>query len=569
MTALAGVSCIGYARVSSEKQAGETQTSLADQQRAIDALAAKRGLVVGRWYRDEGASGATVQKRPALRALLADCEASPRPLARPGYVLVLNDSRWGRFPNPDQGAALRYRLEEAGWLVRYAEADDSENVTIRHVMRAIGGAQASEYRAQVQRNAKRGSRGTAAQGFWGSRTPYGFRRSVVYPPGRTRVLAPGQRKAPDEKVVLVPVEPEATVVREVYARYATGTESLASLTLWLRERDPARRWTRAAVRFTLANPAYVGDVVSGRVPSDRTERATTPQRSEAEWVTHPNAHPAIVTRPVFLACQEVLARNGRWTSRVRANWLVSGLVHCPCGQPYVAGGSNRNARHRMTSSYRCVTKAGLVADRCGYPGSVKKEWLESAVVATIASVVGAPAQRKRLLAHLDRALAEVRSATPEHATRLDQQIGEARAARDRLVAAVADGTLQGDEAKDRLAAVRRLLGRLEGQREALSLDQTSQRALDAERDRVAAVALDFRRAATLLTGPALRELIRPWIAGATFDPRDRTLTLDIRHIPALSYGDLPQMACRPPQDYSAVIRRKVAVGAPSSRSTGR
>jgi hypothetical protein len=44
------------------------------------------------------------------------------------------------------------------------------------------------------------------------------------------------------------------------------------------------------------------------------------------------------------------------------------------------------------------------------------------------------------------------------------------------------------------------------------------------RDEVVALALDFPRVAAHLTGPALRELVRPWLAFATFDKEARHLT---------------------------------------------
>jgi DNA invertase Pin-like site-specific DNA recombinase len=565
---LAGIDCISYRRVSTEQQAGESQTSLADQDRANDALAAKLGKVIGARYGDEGASGATVEQRPDMMRMLADCEASPRKPSRPGTVCVLNDSRFGRFPDPEESTYWRQHLKRLGWVVRFAENDDSDNLTVRSVMRAIVSSQATQKREDVRANAKRGSRGAAALGYWATRAPYGYRRRVVYPPGRERTLNAGTRKAIDEKVALVPDPTEAAIVRELFMRYATGTDTLASLVDWLVLDVPGRKWTRAAVRFTLTNPAYVGDVVSGRVSGDTTERATRPRRSITEWVTTANAHPAIVGRTLFSAVQEVLARNGKWTSRVRTDWLVSGIVRCPCGQHYVAGGSNVNKRHQATRSYRCVSKCGPVSGRCPYPGAVKKEWLESTVVDTIASVVGAPAHRRRLVAHLDTALAAVRSAPQDAQAQLAREIADGTKARDRLVQAVADGTLTGDEAKSRLDAVRRLLARLEAQRDALTADRANQHALDAERERVLALTLDFRRTAKALTGPALREFLRPWIARATFDPRDRTLTLDIRHVPTVAtfaHGDLTQMACPPTQEYSlawhneSVTRRRVVV----------
>jgi DNA invertase Pin-like site-specific DNA recombinase len=557
---LADVTCIGYARVSTEQQAGEAQTSLADQQRAIEALAAKLGVSVGRWYRDEGASGATVEQRPALMQLLADCAANPR--KSPGLVLVLNDSRWGRFPDPEESTYWRYHLTRMGWNVRFAEGDDTPDKLVRNILRSVVASTATQKRIDVQGNATRGSRGTASLGYWGTRAPYGYRRKVIYPLGRERVLEAHQRKAIDEKVALVPDPTEAGVVRELFLRYAKGTDTLATLTDWLLVDVPGRKWTRAAVRSTLANPAYAGDVVSGRVSRDRAER-----RPESEWIIRKDAHPAIVGRTLFGAVQAMLARNGKWTNRVRSGWLLSGIVRCPCGSPYVAGGSNRNKHGQSTSSYRCVTKVYPTAARCPYPGTIKKEWLESAVVREIARVVGAPAQRRRLTALLDATLARMRTAPQDSTQQLEKEIADGTRSRDRLVAAVAEGLLTGDEARTRLDSVRRLLARLEAQRDALAQDRVSERALTEERERVLALVLQFRTTVKTLTGPALRELIRPWIANAVFDPRDRTLTLDIRHVPSLPYADLAQMPWPPAQEYSAawntdgVTRRTVVVGA--------
>lgn len=249
---LAGVSCIGYCRVSTEQQAGEQQTSLTDQARAIDALAVKLGASVGRWYRDER-SGATVEQRPELSRLLADCAASPRKPSRPGLVLVLNDSRWGRFPDAEESAYWRTHLRRLGWLVRFVEHDDTQDPAVRTVMRAIVASQATQKRADVVANARRGSRGTASLGFWATRSPYGYHRTVVYPPGRTRTLKAHERKAIDEKVVLTPAPEEAAIVRTMFMRYATGTDTLASLVEWLQLDVPQRKWTRAAVQIGRAH----------------------------------------------------------------------------------------------------------------------------------------------------------------------------------------------------------------------------------------------------------------------------------------------------------------------------
>jgi DNA invertase Pin-like site-specific DNA recombinase len=557
MARLDGIDCITYGRVSTEQQATEAQTSLADQDRAIEGLAAKLGAVIGARYRDEGASGATVEQRPDLMRLLADCAASPRKASRPGLVLVLNDSRWGRFPDPEESAYWRTHLRRLGWVVRFAENDDTDNLTVRSVMRAIVASQATQKREDVRANAKRGSRGTASLGYWATLEPYGYRRKVVFPLGRERILASGQRKAIDEKVMLEPDPTEAGVVREMFMRYAAGSDTLSTLVEWLRVEVPARKWTRAAVRYTLGNVAYVGDVVSGKTTAGHHERTGAP---EGEWVIRRDAHPPIVSRTLFAVVQDVLARNKKWTNRVRTDWLVSGLVLCPCGRPLLASGGHNSKSGSITRAYRCASKTGVPSDRCEHRGTIKKEWLEQAVIGAVAAVVGAPAHRRRLAAHLDAALAAQRAAPEATLAQLDTEIAEGVRSRDRLVQAVADGTLVGDEARARLDTVRRQLARLEARRDALVRDRANTRTLDAERDRLLALTMDFRTAVATLTGPALRELLRPWIARAVFDPSTRTLTLDIRHLPAFTHGDLTQMGRPSSQTHSGITRRTVVVG---------
>lgn len=562
MAHLDGIDCVSYARVSTEQQAGEDRTSLADQDRAVVALAAKLGRTIGAGYRDEGASGATVEQRPALMRLLAECAASPRKASKPGFVLVLNDSRFGRFPDPEESTYWRQHLKRSGWIVRFAENDESENLTVRSVMRAIVSSQATQKREDVRANARRGSRGTASLGYWGTREPYGFRRAVVAPTGRERVLELGQRKAPDEKVRLAPHAAESAIVRTLFERYASGIESIASLAEWAREAEPRRHWSARSVVILLTNPAYVGDVVSGRHSRDAAGRIL-PAHPESTWIVTRDAHPPIVERGLFSRAQDMLARNAKWTSRVRTDWIVSGIVLCRCGKPFVAGGVATRRRTHSLRVYRCVTKAGLKTDYCPYPGTVKKEWLEAAVIETVANVVGSKAHHRRMLDTLDHVLAAARAEPESTLESLTRQIADAVQKRDRLVQGVEQGTLLPEEATERLTAVRRLIQRLELQRSAIALDQRNRDVLESERERLSAIGRDFRRAASTLAGPALRELVRPWIAHASFNSATRDLTLDVRHIPTMStfaHGDstsMPRPTSRKDSATSDIATRRI------------
>src|SRR6185312_14723950 len=162
---LSHIDCVSYGRVSTEQQAGERQTSLADQDAATTQLAAKLGRSIGHRFRDPGFSGATIDQRPAMQSLIASCEAHPKTKRHQGYVLVLNDSRWGRFPNSEEATYWRVHLALLHWSVRFAEGDDVQDPITRPVLRAITQAQATLYRDTLRANTLRGTKGTAEQGY--------------------------------------------------------------------------------------------------------------------------------------------------------------------------------------------------------------------------------------------------------------------------------------------------------------------------------------------------------------------------------------------------------------------
>lgn len=547
VTDLSAIDCIGYLRVSDESQADERRTSLDDQRAAILDAARKRGLAIGYWFVDPGASGGTVERRRGLLALLASCEAHPRSATRPGIVLALNASRWGRFDNPEEAGYWRFHLERVGWIVRFAENDETDNLEARHLTRAIYDVQASAYRQQIRRNAKRGAHGTAANGYWQSRAPYGFRRKVVYPPGRERVLDNRMRKAVDERVQLVPVENEARIILEIFQKYAGGTESIASLTEWLLVHAPkptsGRTWTKPAVRFLLSNPAYAGDVICGRVPSDRKERKGTPRRPEALWTVTRDAHPAIVTRSLFDAAQRRLAGNKLRTRGVRSDWVVSGLVLCPCGAPFAAGGGGGRPKHGVRiPCYRCSTRGQHVSAQCAYPGTITKHALEGAVISTVASVVSSSASRRRIAQHVDAAIRAQTSAPDDRTAELRRAEASIAERRARIVAAIESGVVSHLDARERMATLH-----AEERRVRRDLDQARQRDRDrldlaAVRDQLVTLASDFARVAKALSGPALREHLRPWIDRAEFNTRTRVLTMAIRHLPALNRDLSPMIS---------------------------
>lgn len=563
---LSRIDCVCYVRVSDPSQAGEKQTSPEDQMMAMRALASKLGRSIGSVFRDE-LSGGTMEQRPSLVSLVASCEAAPKSARAPGYVLVLNDSRWGRFDDPEESTYWRVHLSKrTGWIVRFAENDDSESKTVRAIMRAVVSGQATQKRDDVRRNARRGAEGTANQGFWIGQAPFGYRRKVVFPPGRERLLDGGARKAPDEKMVLAVHDDEAALVRQMFARYASGEHSINTITDWLLRVSLSRKWNRASVRYTLTNPAYAGDVVWGRTPADDAERAVRFVRPEGEWYGKRDAHEAIVSRRVFARVQEVFRANKARTRGVRSDWIVSSIVKCRCGASFGGGsGGSRRKDGTKVRFYACTTQAQNRASRCAFGGAVTKHYLEDAVLSTLGDVIGSELFAHDLAARFDR---QVRAARQSGRTVdvIDREIAAVRQRQERLVQSIEAGAITTLDAKTRMSALRDEVIRLTVEREQVAARRVRPRLDSEERERLVSLALDFRTLADRLKGPALRELIRPWIQHAEFNTTTRELTMAIRRIPArMGVLDSPRSPSSQNRSSGNVIVRKVKVAGQRGR----
>lgn len=127
------------------------------------------------------------------------------------------------------------------------------------------------------------------------------------------------------------VEREATLVRELFARFAAG-DSLRSLAAWLTQsevptRHGAPRWNPSTVRGILLNPRYAGRAIyQGRVTGK------------------PGAWPPLVDEDVFEAVAARLADPRRKTNRHGHDrkHLGAGLYECAmCGRKLYGWTANR------------------------------------------------------------------------------------------------------------------------------------------------------------------------------------------------------------------------------------
>jgi DNA invertase Pin-like site-specific DNA recombinase len=527
-----GVDTLGYVRVSTEQQATEQRTSLVEQRAAVMKRAEqmKRMLDPSAVFEDPGMSGATAEGRPGFMAMLAYCEGHPRPETDAGVILVLNDSRFGRFEDPEEATYWRVLLRRLGWVVRFCEGDDIENTTARMIVRSIGSAQASEYRANLKRTARRATRATAERGQWQNEAPLGYRRLAIRADGARRVLEIGQRKADDEIVRLTPgPDVEQEIVRWLFEQMAGGLVTTNALKRELEQRNPIRRWSRTAVQAIIRNPAYVGDVVWCRRPHDRSQR----RRPKEDWIVAPDAHPPLVTRELFAAAGARLAMNKKATVATHGGYPLSGFIRCSkCGSHFIGAGGRRGPAHDP-DRYRMYTD-GSFNRRVPCPGrlaSMSKRWLEPIVIAEVANVVSDERVQAVIAEELDKALSALGDNASVRRVALTKEKEQIVRQRDRVVAMIANDAISERETRAQMATIRTQLTSIDAELERLRFGERRVNELGDLRERVLGMARDFRALADRAEGPALRELIRPWLADAVFDKDEHVLTLKVRRVP--------------------------------------
>jgi DNA invertase Pin-like site-specific DNA recombinase len=461
-----------YARVSSARQ--KEQQTIQSQTAALLAHAAKLGLdVPAEWvFEDDGCSGATLV-RPALERLrdlvcqvpveVVLCYAPDRLARRYAYQALLVEE-----------------FARAGTEVVFCNGpvgDRPEDALLVQFQGMI-----AEYeKAQIIERTRRGKAHRAKAGVANvlSGAPYGYRYV---------------RKSDHAEARYELVEPEASVVRELFRRYSREACSIANLARWLSEQQiPTRtgkaRWDRSTVWGMLRNPAYAGRAAfSKTMRTEQRARLTRPARLQGRSVS---ANPLILDRPredwveiavppiiseeTFQLAARRLADNQRFAARnTKVPSLLQGLAACQgCGYAYYR--TSTRTTNKKLYYYRC-----LGSDDYRYPGGrvcanlpVRADYLDQVVWEHVTRLLADPTLVR---AELDRRLAELRAANPATATkaRLEREQTRTATAIARLLEAYQEQLLSLDELRGRMPALRAKQHTLAAQLDALQAQLVDQ-----------------------------------------------------------------------------------------------
>ena len=490
-----------YARVSGDQQ--RENHTIASQTEALVAYAEENGYDVApdRIIEDDGLTGAVLE-RPGLEQV-RDLAAEGRIEA----VLIHSPDRLSR--HYAYQVLLIDELGRQGVEAVFLKAP-SMKTPEDHLLVQVQGMIAEYERAQILERSRRGKRHRAKRGEVAvlGGAPYGYRY---------------HRKTQDSDAYYEIIEPQASVVRDVYRDYTCEHMSIGAIARKLNERavptatGRGRRWERSVVWGILRNPAYMGKACFGKTRQQPRQSVTRPlrqrggvasattgghERPRGDWIEIPV--PAIVSEETFALAEERLALNkARSPRRTKTPSVVQGLVTCgKCG--YALSRTSAQTSARKISYYRCLGSDswrhlnGPVCDN----RPVRQDLLDDIVWTEVVRLLEDPAL---IRAEIDRRLEAARTSDPnqKRETDLRHRLTRVRRSLDRLVTAYQEELITIDELRARTPDLRR-------QEQALSRELQS--AMDRVKDRDT-----WLRLAETLTG----FLDRLRLSAETLDVADR------------------------------------------------
>jgi site-specific DNA recombinase len=444
-----------YARKSTDdSDRNEDARSTSRQIERAREYAARKGWAVDEQYvfSDDAVSGAEWQQRHGFNRLVAALDTHA-----PFQVLIVSElSRIGR--DTVRTPYFVQQIEEAGVEIwgylsdqQISLADESSEI---HTI--FNSLAASFERRRASQRTRDALKRRAEQGYVTGGKCYGY---------------VNVREASFVKRVIDPNE--AAVVRRIFEMYASGV-GMMTIAHKLNEegvRAPrSRGWAPSGIREMLYRSAYRGEVTWGKLQKV-THKGTKRQRHrpQTEWLTI--SVPALRIIPEDLA-QRVAARlderaatfprtqkgkklMGRPRFQDESAYLLTGFTRCvTCGGPV----GTEIRRHGKISTKRTVVHHYACLDHkrrgdaiCTNAVVVRQDLLDRAILGAIVSALD-PAVLSATVEKALASLAKRERAQIERRSRTERELSQIQQRVDRLVDALADGSLPHEELRTRLSA---------------------------------------------------------------------------------------------------------------------
>ena len=339
--------------------------------------------------------------------------------------------------------------DEAGWELKVQMLGFHNSTTIRELGRRV----------------RRGQEGRVLDGN-GSAGDYGYGyRAEFADPSHTQWTGRG----PKPKRIVVIYEPEAQVVRMIFAWFVGGM-SISAIARRLNDLgvDKGHRswkagWRHQIVRRILGNAKYIGQWTWGRTTTRRNSRGKRKQvLVEDSLVTHKDRPELrIVDDATWQEAQKLLAKlqktygkkPGRPSRKARVHYtelypssLLSGLVFCgacnsrmtielSAGRKYLGCPKHRRGECRTVARVPLARAEHLVVDLIGSVLTSNPEWIET------------------VIASMRRTLEDLSSAVPASLAADEKRLEQVERQLSNLLDVMAQGLDQSPTVRDRFEAL--------------------------------------------------------------------------------------------------------------------
>jgi DNA invertase Pin-like site-specific DNA recombinase len=303
-----------YVRMSTEHQ----QYSTSNQMDVIREYAKKRGLEIVKIFSDDGKSGLNLGGRGSLIQMIQEVYDGR---AEYGRILVYDVSRWGRFQDPDESAALEYMCRQQEVPVHYcAEQFENDGTAISSIVKGIKRTMAAEYSRELSTKVFQGACRLVKLGFrQGGAAGFGLRRVLLDQSGEKKaMLKMGEQKSiqTDRVVLVAGPDEEIKVVRRIYREFITDGKIESEIAAGLNAQgiltDYGRAWNRGTVHQVLTNEKYIGNNVYSRTSCKLKKKHVN--NPPEEWIRAKGVYAGIIVEELFMRAREmILARSRKYT----------------------------------------------------------------------------------------------------------------------------------------------------------------------------------------------------------------------------------------------------------------
>lgn len=415
-----------YARYSSDNQREE---SIEAQIRAIEQFASKNNIQIVKTYTDK-AKSATTDNRPMFLQMIKDSE-----LGIFNAVIVHKLDRFSR--NRYDSAFYKKTLKKSDVRVMSVleNLDDSPESII---MESLLEGMAEYFSINLSREVMKGMKETAYQAKHnGGIAPLGY------------------EIAPDKTYVIN--ESEAIIVRKIFNMYALD-HGYVDIIRVLNEAGHKTKignyFSKNSICDLLGNEKYKGTYVfNKRTSKSSGKRNNHSFKNEDEIIRVPNALPAIIEEDLFDKVQERLKSKKRGPRTNGKNfYLLTGYIFCgECESSYV-GNSYRGGRGgKKYPIYACTKRSSTTVCK---NKAIRQSVIEEFVIKELLKNVFSSESIKDISQQILEYAKNHNTENQNELIEVEKKLAATDSKIDKLIDAVADGTLDSNTVKSKMSTLK-------------------------------------------------------------------------------------------------------------------